>query len=109
MCVFDILGKSGEAYKMMQDWALAAKGWGADVNLIAMTDEQVADNNFKAGKCAAVAMTAMRARPYNKFAGSIDSIGGAFRAMKSLNARLRMFSMHVQCSKNDHQLRWKQV
>ena len=77
VCVFDILGKSGEAYKMMQDWALAAKGWGADVNLIAMTDEQVADNNFKAGKCAAVAMTAMRARPYNKFAGSIDSIGGA--------------------------------
>lgn len=27
VCVFDILGKSGEAYKMMQDWALAAKGW----------------------------------------------------------------------------------
>ena len=77
VCVFDLLGKSGESYKMMQDWALAAKGWGADVNLLAITDEQVADNNFKAGKCAAVAMTAMRARPYNKFAGSIDSLGGA--------------------------------
>ena len=37
----------------------------------------MADNNFKAGKCDAVAMTAMRARPYNKFAGSIDSLGGA--------------------------------
>ena len=68
VCVFDLLGKSGESYKMMQDWALAAKGWGADVNLLAITDEQVADNNFKAGKCAAVAMTAMRARPYNKLA-----------------------------------------
>ncbi|EPF94601.1 RND transporter [Acinetobacter gyllenbergii] len=77
VCVFDLLGKSGESYKMMQDWALAAKGWGADVNLLAITDEQVADNNFKAGKCAAVAMTAMRARPYNKFAGSVDSLGGA--------------------------------
>ncbi len=31
---------------------------------------------FKAGKCDAVAMTAMRARQYNKFAGSIDSLGG---------------------------------
>jgi len=72
-----LLGKSGESYKMMQDWALAAKSWGADVNLLALTDEQVADNNFKAGKCAAVAMTAMRARPYNKFAGSVDSLGGA--------------------------------
>ena len=77
VCVFDLLGKSGESYKMMQDWALAAKTWGADINLLAITDEQVADNNFKAGKCAAVAMTAMRARPYNKFAGSIDSLGGA--------------------------------
>ena len=76
VCVFDILGKSGEAYKMMQDWALAAKGWGADINLLAITDEQVADNNFKAGKCAGVAMTSMRARPYNKFVGSIDSLGG---------------------------------
>ena len=76
VCVFDLLGKSGEAYKGMQDWALAAKGWGADINLVALTDEQVADNNFKAGKCDAVAMTSMRARPYNKFVGSIDSLGG---------------------------------
>lgn len=76
VCVFDLLGRSGESFKMMQDWALAAKGWGADVNLVALTDEAVADNNFKAGKCDAVAMTSMRARPYNKFAGSIDSLGG---------------------------------
>ena len=54
VCVFDLLGKSGESFKMMQDWALAAKGWGADVNLLAITDEQVTDNNFKAGKCDAV-------------------------------------------------------
>ena len=68
VCVFDLLGKSGEAYKGMQDWALAAKGWGADINLVALTDEQVADNNFKAGKCDAVAMTSMRARPFSQTA-----------------------------------------
>lgn len=76
VCVFDLLGKSGESFKMMQDWALAAKTWKADVELVALTDEAVADNNFKAGKCDAVYMTSMRARPYNKFAGSIDSLGG---------------------------------
>ncbi|MCE6009053.1 putative solute-binding protein [Acinetobacter soli] len=76
VCVFDLLGKSGESYKMMEEWALAAKGWGADINLVPRQDEAVADNDFKAGKCDAVAMTAMRARPYNKFAGSIDSLGG---------------------------------
>lgn len=61
---------------MMEEWALAAKGWGTEINLVPRQDEAVADNDFKAGKCDAVAMTAMRARQYNKFAGSIDSLGG---------------------------------
>ena len=77
VCVFDLLGKSGESFQMAQEWALAAKGWGADVNLVPRQDEAVADNDFKAGKCDAVFMTAMRARQYNKFVGSIDSLGGA--------------------------------
>ena len=76
VCVFDLLGKSGESYQMAQEWALAAKGWGVDINLIPRQDEAVADNDFKAGKCDGVFMTAMRARQYNKFAGSIDALGG---------------------------------
>ncbi len=28
VCVFDLLGKSGESFQMAQEWALAAKGWG---------------------------------------------------------------------------------
>ena len=77
VCVFDLLGKSGESYQMAQEWALAAKAWGGDINLVPRQDEAVADNDFKAGKCDAVFMTAMRARQYNKFVGSIDSLGGA--------------------------------
>ncbi|OTG79596.1 putative solute-binding protein [Acinetobacter sp. ANC 4648] len=77
ICVFDLLGKSGESFQMAQEWALASKGWGADVNLLPKQDESVADNDFKAGKCDGVFMTAMRARQYNKFVGSIDSLGGA--------------------------------
>lgn len=77
ICVFDLLGKSGESFQMAQEWALAAKSWGAEVNLIPRQDEAVADNDFKAGKCDGVFMTAMRARQYNKFAGSIDALGGA--------------------------------
>ena len=77
VCVFDLLGKSGESFQMAQEWALAAKGWGAEVNLIPRQDEAVADNDFKAGKCDGVFMTAMRDRQYNKFAGSIDALGGA--------------------------------
>ncbi|HCK64368.1 MAG TPA: RND transporter, partial [Acinetobacter radioresistens] len=75
VCVFDLLGKSGESYKMMEEWALAAKSWKADINLVPRQDEAVADSDFKAGKCDAVFMTSMRARPYNKFVGSIDALG----------------------------------
>lgn len=76
VCVFDLSGKSGESYKMMEEWALAAKGWGANVSLVSQTDEAIVDNDFKAGKCDAAFMTSMRARPYNTFVGSIDSLGG---------------------------------
>ncbi|WP_173911971.1 putative solute-binding protein [Acinetobacter sp. Marseille-Q1618] len=75
VCVFDLLGKAGESYKIMEEWALAAKSWGADVNLIAYKSEEQADSDFKTNKCDAVAMTTMRSREYNKFGGSLDAVG----------------------------------
>ncbi|MFM6957981.1 MAG: putative solute-binding protein [Acinetobacter sp.] len=75
VCVFDLLGKSGEAYKVMEEWALTAKTWRADVRLVSYQSEAQADNDFEQGKCDGVYMTSMRARRYNKFAGSVDAIG----------------------------------
>ena len=75
VCAFDLLGKSGESYKMLEEWALAAKAWNADINLLARQDESQAEKDFRDGKCDAVYMTSMRARPYNKFAGSVDALG----------------------------------
>lgn len=76
ICVFDLLGKSGESYKLIEEWALASKQWGAEVNLISYQDEAKVEQDFKAGRCDGFYMTSMRARAYNKFAGSIDAIGG---------------------------------
>lgn len=76
VCIFDLLGRAGESYKLMEEWALASKNWGADVKLVAYQREEQADRDFKNGKCDAVAMTTMRAREYNRFAGSIDALGG---------------------------------
>jgi len=28
VCVFDLLGKSGESFKLLEEWALASKQWG---------------------------------------------------------------------------------
>ena len=76
VCVFDVLGKAGEFNKFLEEWALVSKKWGAQVQLISFQDEDLADKAFQNDKCDAVYMTSMRARTYNKFAGSIDVLGG---------------------------------
>ena len=76
VCVFDLLVKAGESYKFLEEWALVSKKWGAQVQLISFQDEDLADKAFQNDKCDAVYMTSMRARTYNKFAGSIDALGG---------------------------------
>ena len=76
VCVFDLLGKAGESYKFLEEWALVSKKWGAQVQLISFQDEDLAGKAFQNDKCDAVYMTSMRARTYNKFAGSIDALGG---------------------------------
>ncbi len=43
VCVFDLLGKAGESYKVMEEWALAAKAWEADINLIPYKTEEQAE------------------------------------------------------------------
>lgn len=76
VCVFDLLGKAGESYKLIEEWALLSKTWGTEVSLLPYQDEAKAEKDFKGGVCDAFYMTSMRARAYSKFAGSIDALGG---------------------------------
>lgn len=101
VCVFDLLGTSGDVYAMMRDYALAANGWGAKITLKPYTDERVAAEDFKAGQCDAVALTGMRGRQFNSFIGSIDAIGAvpsnaAARAVMQLVARPQLAADMVQ-------------
>ena len=75
ICVFDIVGKSGDVYALMKDYQLAAKTWGADIELKVGTNEAVIAEDFKAGKCDGVSITGMRGRQFNQFTGSLDAIG----------------------------------
>lgn len=76
ICVFDLLGTAGDSYALMKDYSLAAKGWGVtDLQLKPYTDERVASEDFKAGKCDGVSLTGIRGRQFNTFTGSIDAIG----------------------------------
>lgn len=76
LCVFDMLGAQGPVFARMKEFALKAGNWGATLQVRVYVDERVAAEDFKAGQCDAVLLTGMRARQFNAFSGSIDSIGG---------------------------------
>lgn len=75
MCVFDLVGKNGDVFALMKDYQLAAKQWGADIELRVGQNEGVIVEDFKAGKCDAISITGIRGRLFNDFTGSIDAIG----------------------------------
>lgn len=75
ICVFDLVGKSGDVFALMKDYQLAAKNWGADIELRVGQNEAVIAEDFKAGKCDGISVTGMRGRQFNHFTGSLDAIG----------------------------------
>lgn len=74
-CIFDPIGQYGEAYSRAQDLVLEAKKWNLDVTLKLYTSEKIATEDFKAGQCEGVAISTLRAKQFNLFMGSIDSVG----------------------------------
>jgi TRAP-type C4-dicarboxylate transport system, periplasmic component len=75
VCVFDLVGKNGDVFTLMRDYQLAAKNWGADIELRVSQNEAVIAEDFKAGKCDGISVTGMRGRQFNNFTGSLDAIG----------------------------------
>jgi len=75
MCVFDPLGANGSLFSTIKDYRTVAFEWGVDLEPKPYTDEKIAIDDFKAGQCDAALVTGARARPFNKFAATIEAIG----------------------------------
>ena len=75
ICVYDLLGTSGDIYNMAKDYVLAMQKTGAALELKGYTDERVATEDFRTGQCDGVIATAFRTRQFNIVAGSIDTLG----------------------------------
>lgn len=75
VCVFDPVGKAGDAFALAKDYALESKKWGADITLRAYVDERIAAEDLKAGQCDGAIISGLRGRQFNKFTGSLDAIG----------------------------------
>lgn len=77
VCVWDILGKSGDAHNLVVDQQLHMAKLGMPFEIRTYTDERVAVEDYRSGQCDAVVATGFRIRPFNALSGSIDSMGSA--------------------------------
>ncbi|MFE8072207.1 DUF6091 family protein [Marinobacteraceae bacterium S3BR75-40.1] len=75
LCVFDVIGANGDAYKLMKRYALEAKALDIDFQLKPYTDEGVALGDFLSGQCDVLAATDLRIRRFNRFTGSVSAVG----------------------------------
>ncbi|RZI81108.1 MAG: hypothetical protein EOP38_20410 [Rubrivivax sp.] len=75
ICVYDLLGTSGDLFNMAKDYVLAAQKHNVSIELKGYTDERVATEDFRTGQCDGVIATAFRTRQFNAVAGAIDSLG----------------------------------
>ena len=75
ICVWDIVGRSGPIFAAAVDQQAQMLEMGVRVKLDAYTNEGVLADDLQAGHCDAALFTGLRARSFNKFAGTIDAIG----------------------------------
>ena len=75
MCVFDMLGAAGPTNKALRSYQTEALKWGVAFSFKSYGDERVAAEAFNQGVCDLVNLPGIRARSYNKFTGTLDSIG----------------------------------
>jgi len=75
ICAFDPAGKSGDYYALLNEFAIEAAGWGAEVEIKVYTDEETAAKDYEAGHCDGVVATGVRLQRFNRFPTTIEAIG----------------------------------
>lgn len=98
ICTYDPAGKAGEYYKIMDEYALAAAGWGANVTIQAYTDEETAAKDYEAGKCNGVVATGVRLQRFNRFPSTIEAIG-ALPTYDHLHQMVESFAKYESVAK----------
>lgn len=76
ICTWDPVGTNGPVMTFYSDLKPKAIAWGIDLQFVAYTDEKVAMNDFKAGVCDGVHLSAILSRQFVPFSGTLDAIGG---------------------------------
>lgn len=103
ICIWDIAGRSGPIFAAAQDQKTELLTLGINVEMEAYTSESILAEELKAGRCDAALMTGMKARTFNKFSGTIDSVG-ALPSLKHMKVLLKALTNPKMSHKfeNDH-------
>ncbi len=88
ICIWDVAGRSGPIFSAAQDQKTELMKLGIEVDMEAYTSESILAEELKAGRCDAAFMTGMKARTFNKFSGTIDSVG-ALPSIKHMKLLLK--------------------
>lgn len=91
VCIWDIFGRSGPIFGAAMDQRAEIIKYGIDVEMVPYTSESVMVEELKSGTCDAALMSGLRARLFNKYTGTIDSIGG-FPEREQLRLALRLMA-----------------
>lgn len=75
LCVWDIMGHTGEVVALMRDYQVYASQLGVDFEIRSYSDERIASEDFRTKYCDAVLLTGLRTRAFNSFTGSIEAVG----------------------------------
>ncbi|MFH1469134.1 MAG: putative solute-binding protein [Pseudomonadota bacterium] len=105
-CVYDPVGRAGDYHHMMEELAVAAAGWGVQLQLKAYTDEETAVRDYQAGQCDAVLATGVRLQRFNRFPTTLEAIGAlpAYSELKAMvDALARYPSAAARLRAGDHE------
>lgn len=83
VCVWDPVGKNGPVMAFFGDLVPAAIHWGVDLEFLPYADENLAAEDLRKGVCSMAIVTAILARDFVEFAGTLDAIG-ALTSKRSL-------------------------
>jgi len=76
VCIWDLVGRSGPVFTAAQDQRAELLKYGVDVDMVPYTSESVIVEDLKAGLCDAALISGLRARLFNRYTGTVDSVGG---------------------------------
>ncbi len=76
VCIWDIFGRSGPIFAAAQDQRRKIIQYGINVEMVPYTSESIMVEELKSGTCDAALMSGLRARLFNQYTGTLDSIGG---------------------------------